>query len=153
MVVDAPGDTEALVALGVSEKLGGGKTVRATGCVSVTPPPVAVTVRLKEPAAVPEAVASVNVLFPLPGAAILAGAKFAVTPCGRPLTDNAICDWNWLNTVVVSTNGVEAPGDTVALVALGVSLKPGIGVLFAVVVPVRVYVFGPRARQIRLSPT
>lgn len=38
--------TVALVALGVSEKLGGGNNVRLSGCTFVMPPPVAVTVRL-----------------------------------------------------------------------------------------------------------
>jgi hypothetical protein len=45
-VVDAPRDTAAPGALDASEKLGGGKTVRLTIWVLVTPPPVAVTVTL-----------------------------------------------------------------------------------------------------------
>jgi hypothetical protein len=95
MVADAPGDTVTLVAPGVSEKLGGKKTVRLMGWVLVTPPPpVAVTVRLKEPGAVEEAAASVNVLVPVPGVAMLAGTKLAVTPFGSPLTDSSTCDWN-----------------------------------------------------------
>jgi hypothetical protein len=151
MVVDAPADTIALVAAGVSEKLGGGKTVRLMGCVLVTPPPLAFTVKLKEPATVPEATVNVKVVLPLPGVAMAAGAKLAVTPLGSPLTDNAICDWKWLNAVVVSTSGVDAPGASETLVTLGVSLKPGTGV-FAVAVPVRMNVSGPRETQVRLSP-
>ena len=41
---------------------------------------------------VSEAAANVNVLAPLPGAEIVAGAKLAVTPAGSPLADNATCD-------------------------------------------------------------
>jgi hypothetical protein len=44
--VEPPRAIVALVAFNVSVKLGGGNTVRLTGCVFVTPPPVAVTVRL-----------------------------------------------------------------------------------------------------------
>jgi hypothetical protein len=43
---EPPGATVALAALDASVKLGAGKTVRLTGCVFVTPPPIAVTVRL-----------------------------------------------------------------------------------------------------------
>lgn len=43
---EPPGATVALVTLDVSVKVGAGKTVRLSGCVFVTPPPVAVTVRL-----------------------------------------------------------------------------------------------------------
>jgi hypothetical protein len=80
---------------------------------------------LKEPAAIPEAAASVSVLLPLPGAAMLAGAKLAVTPLGSPLTDNATAHWNPFSPAVDSLIGVEPPGATVALVALGVSVKLG----------------------------
>ena len=76
---------------------------------------------------VPEAAASVNVLAPVPGAAMLGGAKLAVTPLGNPLTDNATCDWNPFNTAVDSLIVVEPPCATVALVALGVSVKLGGG--------------------------
>jgi hypothetical protein len=80
---------------------------------------------LKEPAAAPEAAASVNVLLPLPGAAMLAGVKLAVTPVGSPLTDHATADWNPFSAAVDSLIGVEPPTTTVALVVLGVSMKPG----------------------------
>jgi hypothetical protein len=93
--------------------------------VIVTPPPVAVTVTLQEPAAVAEAAASVNVLLPLPGAAMLAGAKLAVTPVGSPLTDNTTADWNPFSAAVDSLIGVEPPAVTVALVVLDVSVKLG----------------------------
>jgi len=151
IAVEAPAVTVALVALGASVKLGGIATVTLTGWATRTPPPMAVTVRLKEPVAVPEAAASVNVLLPWPGAAMLVGAKLAVTPAGIPLTDNATGDWNPFNAVVDTTIGVDAPGATVALAAPGVSVKLGTGAPSAV--PVRRNVFGPRERHVRSSPT
>jgi 3-deoxy-D-manno-octulosonate 8-phosphate phosphatase KdsC-like HAD superfamily phosphatase len=55
------------------------------------------------------------------------GAKLAVTPFGNPVTDNAICDWNPFSAAVVSFTVADALGDTVALMALAVSEKPGGG--------------------------
>jgi len=123
IAVEAPGATAALVRLAVNAKLGGILTVRVSGCVFVIPPPEAVTVRVKEPAAVPEVAASVSVLLPLPGAAIPVGAKVAVTPLGSPLTDSATADWNPLSAAVDSLIAVAAPATNVAFVALGVSVK------------------------------
>jgi hypothetical protein len=45
------------------------------------------TVRVNEPGVAFEAAVSVKVLVPLPGLAMLAGLKAAVTPLGKPLTD------------------------------------------------------------------
>lgn len=67
----------------------------------------------------------VNVLVPLPGVAMLAGAKFVVTPLGAPFTDNANADWNPFSTTVDSLIDIEPPRVTVALVALGVRVKLG----------------------------
>ena len=58
---------------------------------------------------------------------MLAGSKFAVTPFGSPLTDNATCDWNPFSAAVDTTIDVAPPRATVALVALGVSVKLGGG--------------------------
>lgn len=85
-----------------------------------------VTVNTEVPAAVPEATDNVKVLFPLPGAAMLVGAKLAVTPCGSPLMDNATAELNPFNPAVVRVIGVELPGATLALVALAVSVKLGV---------------------------
>ena len=54
-------------------------------------------VKLEFPAAVPEATVRVSVLLPVPGEAILAGEKLAVTPCGKPVTANATTDLNPLS--------------------------------------------------------
>ena len=123
--VELPAVTVALAAPSVSVRPGGIATAKVTGWVTVTPPPEAVTVSLKAPAAVPDAAVSVKVLLPLPGAAMIAGAKLPVTPVGRPLTDNATADWNPLSAAVDSLIVVEAPDTTVALVMLGVSVKLG----------------------------
>jgi hypothetical protein len=55
---------------------------------------VAVTVRVETPGAAVEPAASVKTLLPLPGAAMLVGAKLAVTPLGAPLTDRVMAELN-----------------------------------------------------------
>ena len=70
-----------------------------------------------------EAIFSVNVLFPLPGAVILAGEKVAVTPLGRPLTEKVIAELNPLTTVVANANEADPPGATLALAGLMVMVK------------------------------
>jgi hypothetical protein len=67
------------------------------------------------------------VLVPVPGDAILVGAKLAVTPAGNEFADNATCDWNPFHTVVDSWIEAEPPGARVALAALGVRVKLGGG--------------------------
>jgi len=91
----------------------------------VTPPPVAVTVRVEAPAGAVEVADSVNVLLPLPGDAMLVGRKLAVTPLGTPLTDIEMADLNPALAAVVKVIGIEPPGATLAVVAVGVRVKPG----------------------------
>ena len=71
------------------------------------------------------AAASVSELLPLPGAAMLARENVAVTPVGRPLTDNATAELNPFSVAVVSVTGMEPPPATVALVAPVVRVKLG----------------------------
>ena len=85
--VEAPGVTLAPVALGVRVKLEAGKTVRRNARVLVVPPPTAARVNVDSPAGAAELTARVNLLLPVPGAAMLAGTRLAVTPLGTPLTD------------------------------------------------------------------
>jgi hypothetical protein len=89
----------------------------------VTPPPVAVTVRIETPAAAVELAESVRTLLPLPGAGILVGAKLAVTPLGAPLTDKMMAELNPDPLAAVRVIVPDPPGATLALVALGVSVK------------------------------
>jgi len=93
----------------------------------VTPPPVAVTVRVEVPAPTVEAAERVNVLLPLPGDAMLVGAKLPLTPVGSPLIDKATAALNPFTRAVVNVMGIEPPGATLAFVALGVSVKLGGG--------------------------
>jgi hypothetical protein len=126
IVFEPSGATLALVALGVSVKLGGGSTVRLNVWVFVAPPPTAARVRVETPAVAVEPTDSVKVLLPLPGAAMLVRVKFAVTLFGSPLTDKATAELNPVPAVVVNVMGTEPPGATLALVALDVSVKLGV---------------------------
>jgi len=76
---------------------------------------------------VDEAADNVNVLAPLPGAAILDGVKLAFVPDGSALAENTTCDWNPYNAAVDSLIETEPPAVTVPLVALRVSVKLGAG--------------------------
>jgi hypothetical protein len=67
------------------------------------------------------------VLLPGPGDAMLAGANFAVTPLGNPLTESAIGDLNPLIALVLRTMPVEEPDVSVALAESVVSVKLGTG--------------------------
>ena len=67
----------------------------------------------------------VNVLLPLPGVAILAGVKFAVTPVGKPLTDKATGAWNPFAPAVDNLTEVALPGRTDAVVAAVVRVRLG----------------------------
>ena len=77
------------------------------------------------PAVAPAASVSVNVLEPLPGAAILVGEKPAVTFVGRPLTDRVTAELNPLTIALASVILAGLPTVTLALVALDVSVKLG----------------------------
>jgi len=79
----------AVGALAVSVKPGGGVTVKASTAVRVSPPPFAVMVTERVVRGAVRLALSVSTLVPAPGAARLEGAKLAVTPVGKPLTENA----------------------------------------------------------------
>jgi hypothetical protein len=72
-----------------------------------------------------EAAFSVSTLLPVPGDAMPAGAKLALTPPGSPLADKLTADLNPLSAAVAIVMVVELPALTVALVAPGVRLKLG----------------------------
>jgi hypothetical protein len=73
------------------------------------PPPVAVMVSVNTPADVVEPTDSVKVLLPLPGDAMLVGAKRAVTPLGSPATARAMAALNPAPPAVVTVTGAEPP--------------------------------------------
>jgi hypothetical protein len=122
---DPPGATMLLDALDDSVKLPVDCTVRLNARVLVVPPPTAPIVRAETPAAAAELTASVKVLFPLPGAAMLVGLRLAVTPLGSPLMERYTVDLNPVPAVVVKVMGTEPPGAKLVLEALAVSVKLG----------------------------
>jgi hypothetical protein len=83
-------------------------------------------VSVETPATALEAAFSVSPLLPLPGEAMLAGAKVGVTPFGNPVKDNAIADLNPFSAAAETAIDVPLPVATVALVALVVSVKLGV---------------------------
>jgi len=104
-------------------KLGAGM-VRLRVRVFVTPPPVAVTTGWLLPEAALEAAVSVSVLLPLPGDAMLAGEKAAVTPFGSPLTESAIAELKFW-TAVVNVNVAVLPTIRLPLDEFAVKVKLG----------------------------
>jgi hypothetical protein len=120
--IDPPGVRLMPAAPRVTAKLGV-TTVRVRGCVLVSPPPVAVMMRVDTLAPTLEPAEIVKVLLPLPGAVMLVGAKFAVTPLGRPDTDRAMAELNPFPTVVVKVICAELPVATLAFEGLADNVK------------------------------
>lgn len=92
----------------------------------VSPPPVAVTVRLAPARVAEEDADKVRVVVPPPGAEMLVGAKLAVTPLDSPLTEKATEALKPFTRAVVKVMCPEAPRATLMLVAAGVSVKLGV---------------------------
>ena len=63
--------------------------------------------------------------LPLPGDAVLAGAKLAVTPFGIPLTVNPTAAANPFAAAVVTVIGINPPRATTAFVPPSASVKLG----------------------------
>lgn len=123
-VVELPAVTVALVDDAVNVNVGT-ITVRLIVCVLLTPVPVPFIVTVETlPTALAPAV-SVMALAPVPGEAMLAGANVAVTPAGSPLADNAIAERYPLIVAVETVIVTGVPAATVALAALGVTVKLG----------------------------
>ena len=75
-------------------------TVKATVAVWVTPPPLPVMVRVAVPAVAVLLAVRVSVELPVPGAAMDAGLKLAVTPVGKPDAESDIADANPFSAAV-----------------------------------------------------
>jgi hypothetical protein len=102
-----------------------GETVRLTGAVRVSPPPLPVIVMGKVPVDAVELAENVRVELPPPGAAMVDGLKLAVTPEGRPL---ALSETALLKPPEIAVVMVEVPLDpctTLTEVGLAVSEKLG----------------------------
>lgn len=125
-VVELPCTTLAALALSVRLNPGGGVTVTWSEVVCVTPPPFAVMVMDRVPAATLRLALSVNVLEPAPGAAREAGEKLAVIPPGSPLALSATAALKLLVPFTV-TLAVPAPPCTNVTGPLVLSVNPGGG--------------------------
>ena len=72
-----------------------------------------------------EAAFNVNLLLPLPGAAMPVGARLAVTPFGSPLSESATADLNPVSAAVDTVIGMLPPAVTFAFEAPSVRVKLG----------------------------
>jgi hypothetical protein len=88
-------------------------------------PPVAVMVTVEEPVVAVALAVSVRVEVPLPGAAIDAGAKLAVTPAGKPDADSETDELNPPLTVVEIEELPDVPCTTERLAGDAVTVKLG----------------------------
>jgi hypothetical protein len=88
-------------------------------------PPVAVMVTVEEPVVAVALAVSVRVEVPLPGAAIDAGAKLAVTPAGKPDAESETAELNPPLTVVEIEELPEVPCTTERLAGDALSVKFG----------------------------
>ena len=101
-------------------------TVRATVVVWVAPPPLAVTVTFAVPVVAVLLAEKVRVELPLPGAAMEAGLKLAVTPAGNPDTDNEIVELNPPLMPVETVVAPEFPCVTESATGEAAELKSGV---------------------------
>jgi hypothetical protein len=100
-------------------------TLKLSGRLLVTPPPVAVTVSVDVFTAAVDAAFNVSELLPPPGDAILVGENVAVTPLGNPLTDKLTADLNPLSTLVDTVTGSDPFRFRDTVVPPSVSVKSG----------------------------
>ena len=88
-------------------------------------PPVAVMVTVEEPVVAVALAVSVRVEVPLPGAAIDAGAKLAVTPAGKPEAESETAELKPPLIVVEIVELPDVPCTTERLVGDALSEKFG----------------------------
>ena len=125
---ELPCATDKLAGETLMAKLGAvaGFTVSATVVVWVTPPPVAVMVTLDVPAVAVLLAVNVRLEFPLPGAAMDAGLKLAVTPAGRPEAERLTAELNPPEPVVETVVLAELPCVMERLVSAVLKAKSGV---------------------------
>jgi len=107
-------------------------TVRAIVAVWITPPPFAFTVTFVVPVVAVLAAEKVRVELPLPGAAIEAGLKLAVTAGGRPDADKDTVELNPPLTVIETVALPELPWVTDRLAGEALIPKSGVAVALTV---------------------
>ena len=98
----------------------------------VTLPPVAVTVMVEVPVMAVLSTVNVSVELPLPGAAIDAGLKLAVTPVGKPEAESETAELKPPLTVVEIVVLPELPWMTERLAGDALSVKLGEAAAFTV---------------------
>ena len=99
--------------------------VKDTVVVWVIPPPLAVTVIFDVPMVAVVLAVNVSVELPLPGAAMEAGLKLAVTPVGIPEAESETAELKPPLTVVVMVVLPELPRVTDRLAGDAVTVKLG----------------------------
>ena len=107
-------------------------TVRAIVAVWITPPPFAFTVTFVVPVVAVLVAEKVRVELPLPGAAIEAGLKLAVTPEGSPDADKDTVELNPPLTVIETVALSELPWVTDRLAGEALIPKSGVAVALTV---------------------
>ncbi len=118
-------------------------TVSATVAVfGEAPSAAAVIVTVAEPTAAVLDAEKVRVLDPAPGAAMLAGAKLAVTPVGNPVAERATAELKPPEVVTAMLTGAVPERVTLTVDGVAVSPRPDAG---AVTVSATVAVFGQTA--------
>jgi hypothetical protein len=123
----------------VSARAGvGAVTVSATVAVWVRPPPEAVIVTVAVPVVAVLDAENVTVPVPAPGAAIVAGAKLAVTPDGSPAAERVTAELNPPDGVTVRATGTVPLRTMLAVDGAAASARTGVG---AVTVSATVAVF------------
>ena len=127
LLPEAPCAIERLAgdALTVKSGVAAEVTVRLMAVVWVTPPPVAVTVMVVTPVTAVLLAERVSVELPLPGAAIEAGLKLAVTPEGNPEADKETAELKPPLTLVVIVLLPEAPSTIESVAGDAARLKSG----------------------------
>jgi hypothetical protein len=97
--------------------------VRVTLTVLVTPPPLPVTVIVEVPVLAVELTVMIMVDEPLPGAAMVEGWNFTVTPLGIPEEVNAMDELNPPEMVVVILLAPRFPRAILTVVGFAVIVK------------------------------
>ena len=114
-------------------------------------PPVAVTVTVAVPVVAVLLAENVNVELPLPGAAIEAGVKLAVTPAGNPDTDSETAELKPPLTVVETVVLPDPPCATLSEAGEATTVKSGVATFHTSEMVVAVAALPTRVKPYRSS--
>src|SRR5882724_9835083 len=118
-------------------------TVKAIGALRLMPPPVALTFTFNVPVVAVPLAENVSVELPLPGAAIEAGLKLAVTPLGKPVAVSVTAELNPPLTVVETVVLAALPWATDTLAGEALRARFGVWPEVTVKETVEVWVIPP----------